>query len=77
MNVTTKLLKQVINLDAVRVGVVTSWTARVRFPALQDFLHSFQTGSGAHPASHPMDTGRGDFPGSKAAEAWSRPLTSI
>jgi hypothetical protein len=30
--------------------------------------HCFQTVSGAHPASYPMDN-RGSFPGSKAAEA--------
>jgi hypothetical protein len=43
----------------------------------QDFspLHLVQTGSGAHPASYPMDTG-GAFPGGKAAGAWSWPLTS-
>jgi hypothetical protein len=29
-----------------------------------------QTGSRAHPASYPMDTG-GSFPGGKAVEAWS------
>jgi len=38
--------------------------------------HSAQTGSGAHPASYPMET-RGYFPGGKAAGAWSWPLTSI
>jgi hypothetical protein len=39
-----------------------------RFPAVQDFslFHSVQTGSGAHPASYPMDTG-GIFPGGKGA----------
>jgi hypothetical protein len=43
----------------------------VRFPAvLRDFssLHSFRTGSGAHPASYPTGTG-GSFPGNKAAGA--------
>jgi hypothetical protein len=49
------------------------WTARVRFPAVQDFYlrHSIQTdqtGSGAHPASYPMGTG-GSFPGGKATGA--------
>jgi hypothetical protein len=36
----------------------TSWTARVRFPEVQDFslLHSLQTDSGAHPASCPVGT---------------------
>jgi hypothetical protein len=31
-------------------------------------LHVIQTGSGAHPASYPMDTG-GSFPGDKEAGA--------
>jgi hypothetical protein len=39
------------------VGIVTDWTAGVRFstPA-RDFslLHSIQTGSGAHTTSHPI-----------------------
>jgi hypothetical protein len=39
-------------------------------------LYSFQVGSGAQPASYPMDTG-GSFPGCKAVGAWSRSLTSI
>jgi len=38
--------------------------------------HRFQTGSGVHPASYPMDT-RCSFPGCKPAGAWSWPLTSI
>jgi hypothetical protein len=32
------------------------------------FLHRFQNGSGAHPASYPTGT-RGSFPGGKAAGA--------
>jgi len=50
----------------------------VRFPAgAGNFsLHyRVQTGSGAHPASHPVGT-RGSFPGGKAVCAWSWPLTS-
>jgi len=35
-----------------------------------------QTGSAAHPASYPTGT-RCYFPGTKAAGAWSWPLTSI
>jgi hypothetical protein len=35
-------------------------------------LHHVQTGSGAHPASYPMDT-RGSFPGDKTAKAWIWP----
>jgi hypothetical protein len=38
-------------------------------------LNSVQTGSGAHPASYPLGT-RVSFTGSKAAGAWSWPLTS-
>jgi hypothetical protein len=37
--------------------------------------HCFQTGSGAHPASYPMNT-RGSSPDDKAAWAWRWPLTS-
>jgi len=50
----------------------------VRFPAgAGNFSrHRVQTGSGAHPASYPRGSG-GFFPGSKAAGAWSWPLTSI
>jgi hypothetical protein len=42
----------------------TGWTAGIRFQAGATFsyLHSVQTGSGAHRASYPMGTG-GDFPG--------------
>jgi hypothetical protein len=53
--------------------------SRVRFPAgAGNFSvhHHIQNGSGAHLASYPMGT-RGFFPGSKAAGAWSWPLTSI
>jgi hypothetical protein len=46
---------------------------RLPFVALH---HRVQNGSGAHPASYPMDT-RVSFPGGKAARAWSWPLTSI
>jgi hypothetical protein len=35
-----------------------------------------QTGSGAHPASYPVDN-VGSLAGSKEAESWSWPLTSI
>jgi hypothetical protein len=53
--------------------------SRVRFPAGAgnfSLHHRVQNGSGAHPASYPMDT-RGSFPGGKAAGARSRPLTFI
>jgi hypothetical protein len=53
--------------------------SRVRFPAGAgnfSLHHRVQPGSGAHPVSYPMGT-RGSFPGSKAAGAWSWPLTSI
>jgi hypothetical protein len=39
-------------------------------------LRSVQTGSGAHPASYPIGTGR-YFPGGKAEGAWSWLLTSV
>jgi hypothetical protein len=45
--------------------------SRVRFPAEAgnfSLKHRVQNGSGAHPASYPMDT-RGSFPGGKAAGA--------
>jgi hypothetical protein len=53
--------------------------SRVRFPARTgnfSLHHRVQNSSGAHPASYLMDT-RVSFPGGKAAEAWSWPLTSI
>jgi hypothetical protein len=52
--------------------------SRIRFPAGAgnfSLHHRVQNGSGAHPASYPVGTG-GSFPGGKAAEAWSWPLTS-
>jgi hypothetical protein len=47
-----------------QVGMATGWTARVRFPAWQDFylLHSAQTDSGAHPASYSVGAGGGIYP---------------
>jgi hypothetical protein len=45
--------------------------SRVRFPAVTgnfSLHHRVQNGSGAHPASYPMDTS-GSFPGGKAAGA--------
>jgi len=53
--------------------------SRVRFPAGTgnfSLHHWVQNGSGAHPASYPMGI-RSSFPWSKAAGAWSWPLTSI
>jgi hypothetical protein len=45
-------------------------TARVRFPAWQDFslLHSVHTEFEAHPSSYPIGTGS-NFPGDKATGA--------
>jgi hypothetical protein len=59
------LLKYLGSWDS-SVGIVTGWTARVRFPAVKDFslLHSVQTEPGAHPAPYPMCTGA-YFPGVK------------
>jgi hypothetical protein len=59
--------------------VLDDRSCRFRFPAgARNFSlhHCVQNGSGVHPASYPMGT-RGSFPGSKAAGAWSWPLTSI
>jgi hypothetical protein len=47
-------------------------SSRVRFPAEagnSSLHHRVQTGAGANSASYPMDTGKGQFPGSKAAGA--------
>jgi len=38
--------------------------------------HRVQTGSAARPASYPMGSWS-SFPGGKAADSWSWPLTSI
>jgi hypothetical protein len=49
----------------ISVGIATGWMDGVRFPAgARDysFLHSDQTGSGAHPTSYPMGT-RDSFQG--------------
>jgi hypothetical protein len=40
------------------------------------FITGFQTGSGAHPVSYPVDT-RDTYPSDKAAGTWKWPLTSI
>jgi hypothetical protein len=58
---------------------LTYWGSRVPFPtgaANFSLHHHVQNGSGAHPASYPMDT-RGSFSGGKATGAWSWPLNSI
>jgi hypothetical protein len=47
------------------------WGSRIRFPAGAgnfSLCNHVQNGSGAHPASYPMDN-RGSFPGGKAARA--------
>jgi hypothetical protein len=57
-------------------GLEADWS-RVRVAARAEnfsFHHRIQTGSGAHPASYPVDN-RGSFPGAKAAGSWSWPLT--
>jgi hypothetical protein len=54
-----------------RVCIAMGWTARVWFPAVQDFsLHGVQTDCGSPPASYPMGNG------CKAAGAWSWQLSS-
>jgi len=50
------------------------WMTGVRFPVgagTFSFYHRVQTGSGALPASYPLDTG------GRATGAWNWPLTSI
>jgi hypothetical protein len=56
------------------------WTVEFIFPTgARDFsvLHRAKTGSGAHPASHPIGTGGFSFYGGKTAGTWNWPLTSI
>jgi hypothetical protein len=51
------------------VGIATSWTAWIQYPAgARDFslLHSAQTGCEASPASYPMGTRGVKQPGSEA-----------
>jgi hypothetical protein len=60
-------------------GTCKDQGSKVLFPAGAgnfSLHHRVQNGSGDHPASYPMGNG-GSFPGSKTAEAWSWPLTSI
>jgi len=55
------------------------WATEVRFQVdagIFSLCHRVQTGSGAHSASYPIDTG-GSFPRSKPAGAWSWPFTSV
>jgi hypothetical protein len=62
----------------IRARLLAGWSG-VRVPARDgnfSLHHRVQNGSGAHPASYPVDT-RGSFSGDKAAGAWSWPLTSI
>jgi len=51
------------------------WMIGVRLPE-ETHQHRVQTGSGAHPATHPMET-NGSLPGSKAAGPWSWTHSSI
>jgi hypothetical protein len=46
-------------MDEVQKNSNIKWMTGVWYPAGQDFSlhHNIQTGSGAHPASYPMDTG--------------------
>jgi hypothetical protein len=69
-----------LNVNGIAQSVwrwATGWTAWVRCPVGKFFFlfYSIQTGSGAHPASYPMDTG-GYFPGGRAGGQWSWPFTS-
>jgi len=57
----------------------TGWTIRVWFPAETgnfSLRYRVQTGIGSHPAYYPTGTGN-SYPASKAAGAWSWPLTSM
>jgi hypothetical protein len=61
--------------------VTRLWARRPGFSSRQGRVsfsigHSIQTGSVAHPASYPMNTG-GSFPGGKVTGSWSWPLTTI
>jgi hypothetical protein len=62
------------------VGIATDYglNDRVRFPEVARFFSPSQRPERfwGHPASYPMDNGS-DFPGGKAAEAWSWSLTLI
>jgi hypothetical protein len=54
--------------SSVSIVIDTGWTTGIRFPTRAGVLlhHRVQTGSAAHPAFHPMDTG-GSFPGGRVA----------
>jgi hypothetical protein len=76
------VFKHVFSNDCNERGVIwlEDWGPRFRFPVGVgnfSFHHRVQNGSGARPASYPMGTRGGSFPGGKAAGAWSWPLTSI
>jgi len=82
----TSVKLQYLQLAIQRAGIAqsvwlaTSWTIGVRLPVEAgnfSLLHRVQTGSGDHPASYPMGSTGGYFPGGKAAGTWSWPLTSI
>jgi hypothetical protein len=68
----------------ISVGIATGYWlddrgVGIRLPEWVSYyflLHSVQTGSPVHPASHQMGTG-GSFPGGKAAGARSKLLNSI
>jgi hypothetical protein len=64
------LVMNVILILVNKLKWVQIWTGGLQFPAGARFffLHSFQTGFGAHPASYSMGRG-GSFTGDKAAEA--------
>jgi hypothetical protein len=79
LNVITLMFKSCDSSVGIATGYVLDDRGfRVRFPVGAgnfSLHHRVQNGSGTHPASFPMGTG-GSFPGSKAAGAWSPPLTS-
>jgi hypothetical protein len=77
----TSLYGAIMSPDSA-VGIATrygldDWGVGVRVPLGSRIFsfNVFQTSSGVHPVSYPMGTG-GFLPSSKAAGAWSWPLTS-
>jgi hypothetical protein len=78
---TNKGIKNICPIIRILLSIYSEKNYFIAFPKvyLTQFYISYriiQTGSGAHPASCPMDTAE-SFPGGKAGETWSWPLTSI